>query len=327
MRRRDFIAGLGSVAVWSVVGRGQQSAVPTIGFLSSRSPGESAGVVAAFKDGLYQQGFIEGKNVAIAFRWAEGRYDRLTALAAELVALPASVLLAAGGQPSALAARKTTTLIPIVFSGVYDPVELGLVASLNQPGGNITGMSMFGPGVFAKDIQMLKEMVPTANLVGYLVNPANPAAATQYTKDALIAGTALGINVSLVNASAEPELDEAFSALAKLTAGGLIVPGEPFFDSQRDRIVALAARYRIPTIYSFREYVIAGGLISYGTSVTDSYRRAGIYVGRILRGEKPTDLPIQQPTKFELIINVKAAKALGLTVPRSILLRADEVIE
>lgn len=326
MRRRDFIRGIGSVAAWPAVAKAQLLPIPTIGFLSSRSPSESAGVVAAFKDGLRQQGFIEGQNVAIAFRWAEGRYDRLPALAADLVGLPASVLLAAGGRPSALAAKKATTLIPIVFSGVYDPVELGLVASLNKPGGNITGMSMFGPGVFAKDIQMLKEMVPSANVVGYLVNPANRAA-TSYPKDALIAETALGINVSVVSASTEQDLDDAFSTLAKLAADGLIVPGEPFFDSQRERIVALAARYRIPAIYSVREYVVAGGLMSYGTSVTDSYRRAGIYVGRILKGEKPTDLPVQQPTKFELALNVKTAKTLGLSVPQSILLRADEVIE
>jgi len=326
MKRRTLIAGLGSAAAWPLAVRAQQAAMPVIGFLSSRSPGESAGVVAAFQQGLREAGFVEGQNLVIAFRWAEGRYDRLPALASNLVDLRVALIFAAGGQPSPLAAKAATTSIPIVFSAVNDPVELGLVSSLNRPGGNVSGMSMFGTGVYAKSAQLLKELVPTASTIGYLVNPSNPAAEA-FSKDARTAASTLGVQVHVLNASAERELDEAFAALAKLGAGGLVVAGEPFFDSQRDRIVQLSARYATPAIYTFREYVVAGGLMSYGSSITDSYRRAGIYAGRILKGEKPADLPVQQPTKFELAINLKTAKALGLTVPLTLLGRADEVIE
>jgi putative ABC transport system substrate-binding protein len=327
LRRRDFITFLGSAAAaWPLAARAQQPAMPVIGFLSSRSPGESAGVVAAFHQGLREAGFVEGQNLVIAFRWAEGRYDRLPALAADLVGLRVAVLLAAGGPPSALAAKAATPTIPIVFSAVNDPVQLGLVASLNRPGGNVTGMATFTSGLGAKNVELLKELVPAAAMIAYLVNPSNPSAEI-YAKEAVTAASALGIEVPVLNASTEHDLDEAFASLVKLGAGGLTVTGEPFFDSQRDRIVALSARYAVAAIYTFREYVVAGGLMSYGTSLPDSYRRAGIYVGRALKGEKPADLPVMQPTKFELVLNLKTAKALNLQIPPKLLALADEVIE
>jgi len=311
---------------WPLAARAQQPAMPVIGFLSSRSPGESAGVVAAFHQGLREIGFIEGQNVVIAFRWAEGHYDRLPALAADLIGLRAAVLFAAGGPPSALAAKAATPTIPIVFSAVNDPVQLGLVASLNQPGGNVTGMSLFASELWAKVVELLKELVPAATVIAYLVNPSNPSA-EMYSKGAVAAASALGIQVHVLNASTEHDLEESFASLVKLGAGGLVVPNEPFFDSQRDRIVALSARYAVAAVYSIREYVVAGGLMSYGTSLADSYRRAGIYGGRILKGEKPADLPVMQPTKFELVLNLKTARALGPRVPDKLLAFADEVIE
>jgi putative tryptophan/tyrosine transport system substrate-binding protein len=326
MKRREFITLLGGAAVtWPLAARAQQ-AMPLMGFLSSRSPGESAGVVAAFRQGLTETGFVEGQNLAIAFRWAEGRYDRLPALAAELVGLRVAVLYAAGGPPAALAAKAATAAIPIVFSADSDPVGLGLVASLNRPGGNVTGMSLFASDLWAKNVELLKELVPTASVMAYLVNPSSPNVAN-YLKGAAEAASALGIDIHLLNASTEHELDEAFASLAKLRAGGLIVPNEPFLDSQRERITALATRYAVPALYNLREYVVAGGLASYGPSLPDSYRRAAMYAGRILKGEKPADLPVQVPTKFEFVINLKTAKTLGLIVPPTLLARADEVIE
>ena len=325
--RRQFIAGLGgTAAAWPLAARAQQPAIPVIGFLSSRSPGESGGLVAAFQQGLREAGFVEGQNLAIAFRWAEGHYDRLPVLAVELVDLRVAVLLAAGGSPSALAAKAATSTIPIVFSAVTVPVRLGLVASLNRPGGNVTGIGMFGSELWAKSAELLKELVPTMAVTAYLMNPSTPSAEI-YAQAAVAAASAQGLEVHVLNASTEQELDEAFAALIKLGAGGLIVPNEPFIDSQRHRIVALAARYAIPAIYGVREYVVAGGLLSYGASIPDSYRQAGIYVGRILKGEKPADLPVQRPTKFDLVINLKTAMALGLTVPQTLLVAADEVIE
>jgi len=327
MRRRDFITLLGGAAVaWPLAARAQRLAMPVIGFLSSRSPGESAGVVAAFRQGLREGGFVEGQNLSIAFRWAEGRYDRLPALAAELVDLRVAVLATAGGAPSAFAAKAATQAIPIVFSAALDPDRLGLVASLNRPGGNVTGMSIFPSEVAAKSVQLLKELLPAATALGYLVNPSTPGAGL-YAKEASNAASALGVAVHVLNASTEHVLDDAFASLAKLGAGGLAVPAEPFFDSQRDRIVALAARHAVAAIYGFREYAGAGGLMSYGASLPDSYRRAGMYVGRILKGERPADLPVMQPTKFDLVLNLKTAKALGLTVPDRLLAIADEVIE
>jgi putative ABC transport system substrate-binding protein len=327
MRRREFLGVLGGAsAAWPLLAVAQQSAISTIGFLSSRSPGESAGVVAAFREGLFQAGFVEGRNLAIAFRWAEGQYDRLPAMAAELVNLRVSVLYSAGGPPAAFAAKAATSSIPIVFSAVSDPVQVGLVASLNRPGGNVTGMSLFASDLWAKSVELLKEFVPTAKTVAYLVNPSSPTLEI-YSKGAAAAASALSVDIHLLNASTEQGLDEAFAGLVKLGVHGLVVPNEPFLDSRRDKIVALAARYKVPAIYSLREYVTVGGLASYGPSLADAYRRSAVYAGRILKGEKPVDLPVQQPAKFDLVINLKAAKALSLIVPPTLLARADEVIE
>jgi ABC-type uncharacterized transport system substrate-binding protein len=326
MKRREFMTLLGGAAVtWPLPARAQQT-MPLIGFLSSRSPDESAYAVAAFRQGLRETGFVEGQNLTTAFRWAEGHYDRLPALAAELVDLRVAVLYAAGGPPAALAAKTATSAIPIVFSAASDPVGLGLVASLNRPGGNVTGMSLFAADFWAKNVELLKELVPTASVMAYLVNPSSPGVAT-YLKGAAEAASALGIDIHLLNASTEREIDEAFASLARLRVGGLIVPNEPYLDSQRDRIAVLAARYAVPALYNLREYVTAGGLASYGPSLPDSYRRAAMYAGRILRGEKPADLPVQVPTKFEFVINLKTAKTIGITNPPTLLARADEVIE
>jgi putative ABC transport system substrate-binding protein len=327
MRRREFITLVGGgAAAWPLAARAQQRSMSTIGFVSSRAPGESAGVVAAFRRGLSEAGFVEDQNLTIAFRWAEGHYDRLPALAAELVNLRVAVLFAAGGPPSALAAKEATSTIPIVFSAVSDPVRLGLVPSLNQPGGNITGMSFLNSELVAKSAQLLKEAVPAAAVIVFLVNPSGPSAEI-YVKEASVAARTLGIQIPVLNASTEDDLDEAFASLGKLNAGGLVVPAEPFFDSNRERIASLAAQHAVPMISNEREYVVAGGLMSYGPSLPDLYRRAGIYVGRVLKGEKPADLPVMQPTKFDFVINLKTAKALGLDVSLSLQQRADEVIE
>jgi len=275
---------------------------------------------------LQETGFIEGQNVVIAFRWAEGAYNRLSDLAAELVSQHVSVLFAAGGQPSALAAKAATSTIPIVFSSVNDPDRLGLVASFNRPGANVTGMSMSVAGTGAKSVALLHELLPKAGVFAYLINPSNPAAEI-YSQEAIAAADALGIQVSVLNATTESDLDEAFAVLERLRAGGLVVIGEPFFDSKREKIVALAAQHAIPAIYTFREYVAAGGLMSYGASITNNYYRAGMYVGRILKGEQAAALPVQLPTKFELVVNLRTANSLGIDMPPSLLALADEVIE
>jgi putative tryptophan/tyrosine transport system substrate-binding protein len=327
LRRRQFLMLLGgAAAAWPLAARAQQPSMPVIGFLSSRSPGESAGVVAAFREGLRDAGFVEGRNLAIAFRWADGRYDSLPALAAELVDLRVALIFAAGGPPTAFAVKAATSTIPIVFSAVSDPVEIGLVPSLNQPGGNITGMAVFNATLAGKRVELTKELIPTAAVIGYLLNPVDQMSAVE-SRDALAAARALGIDLKILNASSEEDVETAFAAMANLRADALVVAGEPFFDSKRERIVALAARNGVASVYAWREYVLAGGLISYGTDLPESYREAAIYAGRILKGEKPTSLPVKQPTKFRLAVNLKTAKALGLTVPPTLLARADEVIE
>ena len=330
MKRREFIAGFGAITSSSfllpMASRAQQSAMPVVGYLSSRSPGESAGVVSAFLQGLRESGHVVGQNVAIEYRWAEGHYDRLPALAAELVGMRVAVILAAGGPPSALAAKKATSKIPIVFSAADDPVGLGLVESLGRPGGNVTGMGNFNSALTAKRLELLYELVPSARTIAYLANPANPSAQLE-VRAAQEAANTLGINLQVLNASNDQEVEAAFARLAELKAGAVIVAAEPYFDSRRAAIVELAARRAVPASYGWRENVAMGGLLSYGSVLKDSYRNSGIYCGRILKGEKPADLPVVQPTKFEMTINLKTAKALGLTVPPALLTGADEVIE
>ena len=328
MKRREFIAGFGAVAGSSfllpIASRAQT--MPVVGYLSSRSPGESEAVVAAFRQGLGEAGYVVGQNVAIEYRWAEGNYDRLPALAAELVGLRVAAILAAGGPPSALAAKKATSRIPIIFSAANDPVSLGLVESLSRPGGNITGMGVFNDTLSAKRLELLHELVPSARTIAYLANPANPSTKFE-ARTVQGAAKTLGIDLQVLNASNDLEIEAAFARLAELNAGAIIVAGEPFFDSRRAAIVELAARRAVPASYSWRENVAMGGLLSYGTIINESYRNSGIYCGRILKGEKPADLPVMQPTKFELTINLKTAKALGLTIPPALLTGADEVIE
>ena len=327
MHRRDFIKVVaGSAVAWPLAAHAQQPATPVIGFLSSRSPGESAGIVAAFRQGLRETGFIEGQNLGIAFRWAEGRYDKLPALASELVSLPVTLLFAAGGPPSAFAAKGATSTIPVVFSAASDPVEIGLVPSLNQPGGNVTGMAVFSASLGTKRLELMKELMPNAGVIGYLLNPAHQKSEIE-AKSVVAAAGALGIDVRILNAKSESELETVFAGLQGMRIGALVVSGEPFFDSQRDRIVGLAAKYTVPTIYAWREYVLAGGLMSYGTDLPESYRQAAIYAGRILKGEKSANLPVVQPTKFHMAVNSKTAKSLGIEVPPRLLGLADEVIE
>jgi ABC-type uncharacterized transport system substrate-binding protein len=326
MRRRDLITLLGVATAWPLALRAQQASLPVVGFLSSRSPGESADVVAAFREGLREAGFVEGENLALAFRWAEGNYDRLPALAVELVNLRVALLFSAGGPPSAFAAKAATSSIPIVFSAVSDPVEIGLVPSLSQPGGNITGMGLFNATLGAKRIELARELLPVASLIGYLLNPTNQSSSVE-SKGALAAARALGIELHILNAYSEYQLDAAFNEIAKLRLAAVIVSGEPYFATQRDRLVSLSAHHGVPCVYAWREYVVAGGLISYGTDLPDSYRQAGRYTGMVLKGEKPANLPVMQPTKFHLAVNLKIARSLGLSVPPTLLARADEVIE
>jgi putative ABC transport system substrate-binding protein len=325
MRRRDFITFVTGAVSWPWAARAQQS-IPVIGYLSSRSPRESEGVLSAFRQGLGEGGFTIGQNVAVEYRWAGGDYDRLPALAAELVGMKVAAILAAGGPPSALAAKKATSTIPVIFSAADDPVGLGLVASFSRPGGNVTGMSVFNSALGAKRLALLHELVPSAGIVAYLTNPANPSAELE-VKAVQEAAKTFGIDLRIIGASTEQEIETAFARMAELHIGALIVAGEPFFDSQRAAIVKLAAKDAIPASYSWRENVAIGGLLSYGTIINESYRNSGIYCARILKGERPADLPVMQPTKFELTINLKTAKALGLSVPPAILTGADEVIE
>ena len=325
MKRREFITLLGgTAAAWPLAARAQQPAMPVIGVLNGGSPGPYAPYVAAFRQGLKEAGYIEGENVTIEFRWADGQYDRLPILAAELVRRRVAVIVA--NNPGNLAAKAATTTIPIVFTTAGDPVQLGFVASLSRPGGNLTGVTQLSVEVGPKRLELAHELVPAATIIGLLVNPASPTA-EPITRNLQEASRTLGLKLHVLHASTEPEIEKAFATLLQLRAGALVISPDPFFNTQSEQLAALALRQAMPAIFQYRPFAAAGGLVSYGGSIADSYRTAGVYTGRILKGEKPANLPVQQSTKVELIINLKTAKALGLTMSLPLLGRADEVIE
>jgi ABC-type uncharacterized transport system substrate-binding protein len=329
MRRREFSTLLGGAAtastVWPFTARAQQNATPVIGYLATATPGPGAPAVAALRQGLSETGYVEGQNLTIEYRWAEGRFDRMPALAADLVGRKVDVIVAIA-PPAAHAAKNATSTIPIVFDSGDDPVGDGLVASLARPGGNLTGVSFLTVELDPKRFELLSELVPQAKVIALLANPNKPS--TEHMMPAVQeAARANGVQLHILKASTESEIDAAFTALVQRQAGAFVVSADPFFFNRRDQLVALAARYAVPAIYEFRECATAGGLISYGASLTAVLRQMGIYTGKILKGAKPADLPVVQPTTFELVINLKTAKALGLTIPPSILSRADEVIE
>jgi putative ABC transport system substrate-binding protein len=326
VRRRHFITLIGgAAAVWPLAARGQQAAMPVIGFLHGASFEGYKPMVTSFRQGLKEAGYVDGYNVAIEFRWAEGHYDQLPAMAADLVRRQVAVIVT-GGTPAAFAAKEATSTIPTVISVGVDPVQLGLVGSLNRPGGNVTGTAVLTVELGAKKLEMLHELLPTAAAIVLLVNPTNPNVESE-TRVVQDAARLLGLHLHVLNASTESQIDAAFGALVELRASALIVGVEPFLNDSRAQIVALAARYAVPAVYGVRDFVTAGGLMSYGTDLVDIYRQSGIYAGKILKGARPADLPVQQLTKVALVINLKTAKTLGLTIPTTLLGRADEVIE
>jgi putative ABC transport system substrate-binding protein len=327
MRRRDFITLLGgAAAAWPLAARAQQPAMPVIGLIGTTSR-ESEARLIPFRQGLKEAGYVEGQNVAIEYRWAEGHNDRFPALVADLVRREVTVVVSLGGTPGALAAKAATTTIPIIFQAGVDPVAAGLVTSLSRPGGNLTGISQLLTATVAKQMEVLHELVPKASVIALLVNPTNSIFSEALLRDLMAAARTLGLQLHVLQASSERDFDTAYATLLDLRAGALVIGPDLFFLSQRDQLVALAARHSVPAIYPWREGAIAGGLISYGSSQAETYRQVGIYTGRILKGEKPADLPVQQSTKIELIINIKTAKALGLSIPITLIGRADEVIE
>jgi putative ABC transport system substrate-binding protein len=326
VNRRELLLLLAGAVTAARALRAQQKAMPVIGFLGGTSPGPMAPFTGAFRQGLSETGYVEGQNLTIEYRWAEGRYDQLPALAADFVDRKVDVIVAGGGMPSALAAKTATSTIPVVFNVGADPVESGLVTSLARPGGNLTGVTGIATELMAKRLELLSEFVPQAGVIALLVNPNN-ASAEPMMRDVQEAARAKGVQLHIVKASTESEIDAAFATLVQLQVGALVLGADPLFASHLDRLAALAARHAVPAIYDRREFAAAGGLISYGSSLTAGYRQIGIYAGKILNGANPADLPIQQPTTFELVVNLNTAKALGLTIPPSILSRADEVIE
>jgi putative tryptophan/tyrosine transport system substrate-binding protein len=327
MRRREFISLLGgAAAAWPLTARAQQPTIPVVGFLHSSSPDGYASRVAAFRQGVNEAGYIEGRNVTIEYRWAEGHNDRLPELAADLVRRKVTVI-AATTTPAALAAKAATATIPIVFVTAGDPVKLGLVASLNRPGGNLTGVTTLSVEVAPKRLEALHEIIPTATTFALLINSSSPALAESTTRDVRASARTLGVQLHVVSATTDNEIDDAFASLAKLRAGGLVIGSDTFFTSRSERLASLALRYALPAVYEWREFAVAGGLISYGTDSRDAYRLAGIYTARVLKGEKPADLPMQQATKVELYINLKTAKTLGIIIPLLLSGRADELIE
>jgi putative ABC transport system substrate-binding protein len=328
MRRREFITIFGgAVTVWPLVARGQQAALPVVGYLGVSSFEKSAGrSLLAFKRGLAEVGYVEDRNVTIEYRWADDEYDRLPALARELAQRGVTVLVAAG-SPAALPAKAATTVTPIVFMIGSDPVELGLVASLNRPGGNLTGVAYLNVEVAPKRLELLHEFVPTAKSIALLINPANPVVAEAQAKELQAAVKTLGLDLMLVNASSPIEIEDAFATLVRHRVEALQIGVDPLFGNHVDQLVALATRHKVPTIYPWREFTAAGGLMNYGSSIPDAFRQVGVYTGQILKGAKPADLPVQRPTKLQFVLNLKTARALGLTVPPMLLARADEVIE
>jgi len=324
LKRRDLITLLGGAAAWPLGARAQQPAMPVVGFMSARSANDSTRVVAALRQGLAEMNYVEGRNVAIEYRWAEGQLDRLPSLARELVAHSVAVIAAVGA--SELTAKAATTTIPIIFGTGDDPVGKGVVTSLNRPGGNITGVTFLTSALGAKRLGLLRDLVPGVEVIALLTNP-NTAAGQSQTRDVQDAASALGQRLVVLNADSDASLDGSFATLGRERVGALLVGGDPFFDIRRDRLIALIAQHRMPAIYQFREYALAGGLMSYGASITDMYRQVGLYVGRVLKGEKPGDLPVVGPTKFELVINLKTAKTLGLNLSDNLLTLANEVVE
>jgi putative ABC transport system substrate-binding protein len=328
MTRRELIKIIvGSAVTWPLSARAQQPAMPVIGFLNSASPESFAPQLAGFRQGLNEVGYTEGQNVAIEFRWAKSQYDRLPGLATDLVRRQVAIIVATGGSVSAIAAKSMTTTIPIVFTSGGDPVQLGLVASLNRPGGNVTGVNLFTSTLAAKRLELLHELVPTAKVIAMLVNPANPNSELD-TRAVQAAAPTIGVQIVVLKASNGAEIGKAFDALSQYKVDAILVGADPLFDnSGRDQLIVLTARHAVPAIYDWRDVTVAGGLVSYGSNLAEGYRLAGIYAGRILKGAKPADLPVQQPSKFEFVINLKTAKALGLTIPNQMQLLADEVIE